>query len=131
MKKKFKEEMSIVDLKKETLHSGDLVSWEIETNNLGDLVAESTDPFLTFTISAPDPGPPLSHKKTPDTILTYTKPFTPGVYTYDVPYTVSLKNGTSTTVATGYLVIDTIGDGGVPGPDGGDVRVDRERRHQS
>lgn len=51
-----------------------------------------------------------------DDTTNVTLTFTPGLIEFHLPYTVQVDNGSRTSVVTGYLVIDTIGNPPPPPP---------------
>jgi hypothetical protein len=133
---KFTKGAAVVTLADLKMPSGDEASWEIETTEAGEVLVKSNEPAnLDFTAAA-DPDPSKRGKKTSDYQFNYVKKvITLGKTTYNLPYTVYLKNGTETPVATGYLVIDTSGKppggpGGEPCKGPGDRDPDEGERHR-
>jgi hypothetical protein len=102
---------------KQHITSGDEVIWTIDSIEDDEaLVAKSTDGHLPFNEKGKKKEKKLNKP------FTYTRPVILGTTTHDVPYSISVDNGTETLVSSGYLVIDTIGmpTAGGPGGHGGE-----------
>jgi hypothetical protein len=90
-----------VDSESQPVNLGDIVSWQIDTIT-GQEALGITSAYPSIL--------PTTHGSTGGHTVNVTPAFTRGLVKFDLPYTVQIiNNGSQTDVATGYLVIDTIG----------------------